>query len=96
VSAQFVGALGAAVAQPVDEFVRFALCGRVEGGEVVPADPVDVGASLEQVLGDGPLSAVACALQGASDLVVVRRHRLGERLVDPVDEAHTGYCVNPD
>ncbi len=78
----------ATVKQPVDHFSGFgALCG-LDGCQVVPADPVDVGAVTEEVGGGLALSAVAGSPEGAVDLLPRRLRLAGEVLLHLRQQAH--------
>ena len=57
-SGQLDGCLGTIVSQPLAECAGLALNGDVEWRLVAPADPVDVGATAEEILGDGLLVLV--------------------------------------
>jgi hypothetical protein len=66
------GGAGALPAQPPGEAVGVAADGFVEGRELIPADPVQVRAVLEQLLGDVLLVAVAGAPEGGGHRICIR------------------------
>jgi hypothetical protein len=87
------GALGS---KPAGELVVAFLEGDVERGEVAPADPVEVGAAGEEVLGDRLLVAMARGPEGTGDAVRGRWVLLaGEVDLDSTLKAQGGGILEP-
>jgi hypothetical protein len=87
---EFGGGLCRLAAQPGDEVAGLGLCRQVERGEVVRADPVEVGAAVEEVFGSLSSAVVAGRPEGDGDLVGCRDRPGGERGFDPVEQAEGG------
>ena len=56
-------------AQPRDHVVGLASLRHVERCQIVPADPVDIGATLDEELGDAAMTAMTRAPQRRGDVV---------------------------
>src|SRR6266545_7181556 len=74
-------------AQPFDHLAGPLGLGDVEQRAVVPADPVEVGATVAQILGGLALPTVAGLPEGGGDLVGSGRVGAREAFLDPVQEA---------
>src|SRR6266508_2546991 len=79
-------------AQPFDHLAGPLGLGDVERRAVVPADPVEVGATVAQVLGGLALPTVAGLPEGVGDLVGSGRVGAREAFLDPVQEAERPAC----
>src|SRR3954447_10753732 len=77
-------------AQPLGELVAMAAHGRVERSEPIVADPVDVGATLEQELGRRSSATMARTPERVGDLVPPGRRLVLDESLEAVSETERG------
>ena len=76
----------------LDDVVCVAPGRGVDRGEVVVADPVDVGALVEEVLRGLAPAAVACAPEGVGDPLGGGSRRCGDKVLDAADLSRGAAC----
>ena len=81
--------------KPLNKIRCGGLIDHIEWCLVVPSEPVDVSASLEQVFGRTPLATVACAPKRLSNHLRIWARRLGKERVHSVKQPEGSGIAQP-
>ena len=92
---KLVPVLRASSSKPCSEIGRGRLIDHIQWGLLVPSDPVEVRASLQQVRGRIPLTAVAGTPEGLGDHLRIWSRSFGEDSFDSVQQPEGGSFTQP-
>jgi hypothetical protein len=87
--------LRASRSKPGREIMRDGFVNHIQWGLLVPADPVEVRAPLQQVLGRTALTTMAGTPEGLSDQLWIRARSFGKNGLDSVQQPEGSSLAEP-